>query len=64
MITLLGENINLVRPQRIAKPLTDGAWRQRRAGNVRTIILTRPEQQRIAEKLGYKLSTRKELCHG
>jgi hypothetical protein len=64
MITLLGENINLVRPKRIAKPLTDGAWRQRRNGKIRTIILTRSEQRMIAMKLGYKLSTRKELCHG
>ena len=61
MITLLGEHIDLVRPKRITKPLTDGAWRKRRAGNVRTIILTRLEQQRIAMKLGYKLVASKEM---
>jgi hypothetical protein len=61
MITLLGEHIDLVRPKRIAKPLTDGAWRKRRAGKFRTILLTCVEQQRIAKELGYKFVGSKEM---
>lgn len=55
MITLLGENINLVRPQRITKPLTFGAWKQRRALRTITKQLTRQEKLAIAASMGCKL---------
>jgi len=64
MITLLGEHIDLVRPKRITKPLTDGAWKCKRATKVRTINLSHADKQRIANELGYNLSIRKELCNG
>ena len=63
MITLLGENISLVRPSKIPKPFTWGAWKQRRATRVITKQLTNGEKAAIARSMGLKL-THKENHNG
>lgn len=63
MITLLGENINLVRPRLITKPSTFGAWKKRRALRVITNNLTLEEKQAIAKNMGFELKL-KEDQHG
>jgi len=60
MITLLGENISLVRPQRIAKPSTWGAWKKRRALRVITRTLTHGDKLAIARSMGLELTSKEE----
>lgn len=65
MITLLGKNISLVRPSKIPKPLTFGAWRKRRALRAITNTLTYDEKLVIARNMGYELKhSNKEMNHG
>jgi hypothetical protein len=63
MITLLGENISLVRPSKIPKPLTFGAWRKRRALRTITNNLTLEEKRAIAAQMGLEFKP-KEVRHG
>ena len=55
MITLLGENISLVRPQLIPKPQKPQlVWRKPRASRVRTVKRSIEELKQIAQQMGYE----------
>lgn len=60
MITLLGENISLVRPAKIHKPFTWGAWRKNRALRTVTNNLTLEEKQTIARSMGLTFKKEKD----
>ena len=60
MITLLGENISLVRPAKINKPFTWGAWRKNRALRTVTNNLTLEEKQAIARSMGLTFKKEKD----
>jgi len=54
-ITIHGENINLVRPERVHKPqLPKTIWKKARAKRPRIIRRTISELRRIARDLGYE----------
>jgi len=49
-----------VRPQRIAKPSTWGAWKKRRALRVITRTLTHGDKLAIARSMGLELTSKEE----
>ena len=56
-ITIRGENINVVRPERIHKPqLPKTVWKRERIKRPRLIKRTLLELQRIAADLGYEFN--------
>jgi hypothetical protein len=57
-VTLLGQNINVIRPAKVSKPqLPRQLWRQPRASRVRTIKRSIEELKQIAQEMGCQLST-------
>ena len=56
MITILGENIRLIRPERTKQHSTAGAWQGAKSVGRKTIKLTHRMKQRIARELGYELA--------
>ena len=54
-VTILGENINVVRPAKINKPqLPRQLWRKPRASRVRTVKLSLEQLKQIAQQMGYE----------
>ena len=56
MITILGENIRLIRPSKPKQHSAAGAWRGAKQVGRKTIKLTHRMKQRIARELGYELA--------
>ena len=55
-ITILGQNINLIRPRKIARPITSGAWKGARVTSRKTRPLTLGDKTAIAIAMGFKLT--------
>ena len=56
MITILGENIRLIRPSRTKQHTAKDAWQGAKSAGRKTIKLTYRMKQRIARELGYELA--------
>ena len=50
-VTTLGQHISLVRPARIARPITSGAWKGAKASGRKTRKLTWAQKLIIAEQM-------------
>jgi len=60
MISILGQNISLVRPSRPKQHITSGAWRGAKQVGRKTKKLTLEMKQAIARELGYNLADREK----
>jgi len=56
MCSILGQHISLIRPAKIARPQTSGAWKQAKSQGRKTRRLSCEQKQLIAKQMGFKLT--------